>query len=797
MKKCLLSIILIMFLWPSISFAIKRNWVAGVGGPWSNPNNWFPVGVPGASDTALFNSPIPCNLDINTTIAALWATGFGGSIITSSGTRTITIDNSGNALPVLYVAAGASLSMGSGDGISFSTYGASGPNNAQVAGSLVLKSASTWAVNNIGAIQITETDITGTINVDPSHTGSVLENSTTATVRFLASSTLFWRRDGGTIPAADYQDGSTINVTGITTTMVAFSTATNYSGLVKWNATAQDAALTGAAAQLLPTGTYPMDSIRIENTGLGTVRLKTDPNGVNIGHIEVTGGTLEMSAATPSSLKTATIASDLKISGGTVFLNATFAGDIPGNGGTMRLTVIGDIIISGGTLNLTNRPAAASINGGGQIDVSGHVIQTGGTITASALFGAQNYINMNGGAVQNLQMDNITGLLNLVIVNNVGGINLLNNLLLPRALTLTGGFMVLNNFNVSVPYPFLSTSANGKIVTNGTGAVTVRSITSPVSVLFPIAISTTTYNPVALGTLAGAITNDYTIRVEAGNNPAGIYNNTRTIDRTWYISSASNIVSGSVTLGFRYTAAEANAFCIPTDNMELGHFIPGSPGTWNLDPGGSVLPAGANPYTVGTFAPASLMGSFVLGNVGSILSVQTFVDIIAKKRNSSADISWLVSTDKRDIKQIELERSANARNFVVLATFSANTNLYNDDKLLPGHNYYRIKMTDNNGKITYSGLAVVLNKENGFDIISLAPTFVNNNAILNITAAQKTKMELLITDIAGKQVQKIEYSLIAGSNRFNVNLANLGAGAYQMKGYTKDGGSATIRFVKQ
>jgi hypothetical protein len=191
------------------------------------------------------------------------------------------------------------------------------------------------------------------------------------------------------------------------------------------------------------------------------------------------------------------------------------------------------------------------------------------------------------------------------------------------------------------------------------------------------------------------------------------------------------------------------------------------------------------------------VGSFVLGNVGSILSVQTFVDIIAKKRNSSADISWLVSTDKRDIKQIELERSANARNFVVLATFSANTNLYNDDKLLPGHNYYRIKMTDINGKITYSVLAVVLNKENGFDIISLAPTFVNNIAILNITAAQKTKMDIVITDITGKQVQKIAYNLIAGSNQFNLNLSNLSAGTYQIAGYTAEGRSTTVRFVKQ
>jgi hypothetical protein len=55
----------------------------------------------------------------------------------------------------------------------------------------------------------------------------------------------------------------------------------------------------------------------------------------------------------------------------------------------------------------------------------------------------------------------------------------------------------------------------------------------------------------------------------------------------------------------------------------------------------------------------------------------------------------------------------------------------------------------------------------------------------------------VITDMSGRQVQKIAYNLIAGSNQFTVNFANLSAGTYQMKGYTMDGVSRTIRFVKQ
>jgi hypothetical protein len=797
MKKIVLLFCFI-FLLNFIFAQNTKTWNGPANGNWGDANNWLPTGIPGTTDTVIFNSLNICELDVSPVIASLRATGPGGNLVSSVATRAMTINNNAASSPVFSVAAGATLSMANGGAfnIFFSTYGGGGPNNAQVDGTLVLGLASGWVVNNVGATLYTDVNISGTISLLSSHSGSLFFNSTSGTVHFLSGSNLLWDRDGGTIPAADYKDGSTINVTGITNTMAAFSTGTNYNGLILWNATAQAAALTGAAAQLLPTGTYPMDSIRVVSTGLGTLRLITDPVGFNLGHIEVRGGVLEISApGTIPSTKTGTIATDIIISGGTVFLNATFAGDVAGTAGSMQLTVNRDIIITGGTLNLTNRPMPGTF-GAGQINVIGHVLQTGGTITASSLFGAQNYINMNGGAVQNLEMDNITGQVNLVIGNNVGGVNLQNMLLLPRALNLTAGFMTLNNFDVSVPAPFLTTISNGRIVTNGTGAAIIRSMPANSSTVFPVAVSSATYNPVTVAAQAGAITNDYSVRVETGNNPAGIYNPTRTINRTWYIGSVANITAGLVSLNFQYAAADANAACLPAANMELGHFIPGSPGAWNLDPTGNLTPTGAGPYVAGPFAPGSLGSSFVVGNVGSILAVEKTIELVVQKQNSNAHLNWTIGNTV-DIKQLVVERSADGRNFVPLASVAITVRSFDDDKLLLGLNYYRIKIINLNGNISYSAISVLLNKETGVDIISLMPSVVTDYAILNITAAQKTKLDVVITDILGRQVQKITYQLIAGSNQFTLDLSALSAGTYQIKGYTADGLSKTIRFIKQ
>jgi hypothetical protein len=315
--------------------------------------------------------------------------------------------------------------------------------------------------------------------------------------------------------------------------------------------------------------------------------------------------------------------------------------------------------------------------------------------------------------------------------------------------------------------------------------------------IIPVAPTPTTYNPVVIENLVGATTNDYSVRVETGNSPGGIYNATRTINRTWFITPATNIVSTTVNLYFQYAGADANASCLPAANMELGHFIPGAPGSWSIDPAGSVLPVfSGGVYNVGPYAPNTLGSSFVLGNVGAILAFEKAISLNAQKQNNKTHLSWTIS-NTTDIKQTVLERSNDAKNFTALALLNAGVNYFDDEKLLAGINYYRIKITNQNGKVSYSPIVAVLNKESGFEIVNLMPNIITSNAILNVTAAQKTKMTVVITDITGRQVQKVKYDLIAGSNQCTLDFTRINAGSYLVTGYTADGVSSTIRCIKE
>jgi hypothetical protein len=149
-----------------------------------------------------------------------------------------------------------------------------------------------------------------------------------------------------------------------------------------------------------------------------------------------------------------------------------------------------------------------------------------------------------------------------------------------------------------------------------------------------------------------------------------------------------------------------------------------------------------------------------------------------------------------------LERSADGRIFYPVHSITATALRclqpfnYTDGSPKAGINYYRLKTVDIDGRGTNSNILAILNKEKGFDIVSVMPNPVKDIAVLSVASATASKMEIVITDISGKQVSKQTVSLIAGSNQVPLDFKNLSNGAYQVTGYTLDGQAKTLQFIK-
>jgi hypothetical protein len=173
------------------------------------------------------------------------------------------------------------------------------------------------------------------------------------------------------------------------------------------------------------------------------------------------------------------------------------------------------------------------------------------------------------------------------------------------------------------------------------------------------------------------------------------------------------------------------------------------------------------------------------------------------KQGNIFSLNWLASCSNTTGAGFTIERSSDGRNFTAINSFTASSTRclqpfeYIDNSPLAGKNFYRLKMTEDNGKTIYSSIIILLNAETGFDIVGLLPSLVKTNAVLNVTSAQKTKLNVVVTDFAGRALQQQAFNLVAGSNQLGMNFANLAAGAYQITGVTTNGEKTTVRFIKQ
>jgi hypothetical protein len=196
------------------------------------------------------------------------------------------------------------------------------------------------------------------------------------------------------------------------------------------------------------------------------------------------------------------------------------------------------------------------------------------------------------------------------------------------------------------------------------------------------------------------------------------------------------------------------------------------------------------------------VNDFIFNGIAGLLPV-TIEYFNGAKQNAVHALEWKINCSNEAGTGFILERSADGKHFIPTDTFSATalrcqqSFSYTDYSPLPGRNYYRLVITAGNGKIIFSNTILLLNATTGFTIANMQPSVVTTTAIVNISAAQKTPMVILVTDIFGRKLQQRTYHLIAGNNPLVMNFSTLAAGVYQLTGYTDDGIVAGIRFVKQ
>jgi hypothetical protein len=176
--------------------------------------------------------------------------------------------------------------------------------------------------------------------------------------------------------------------------------------------------------------------------------------------------------------------------------------------------------------------------------------------------------------------------------------------------------------------------------------------------------------------------------------------------------------------------------------------------------------------------------------------------ITGKKQSSGNLIEWKISCTSASVT-FDIQQSNNTRTFTSIGNFSA-TQLrcsqafdFLDNQPLSGTNYYRLKMTEPDGNVSYSIIVAVVGKNKDFELVALMPTLVNSSTVLNLSSSLNTKIDIAITDNSGKLVYRQSALINNGSNTMTLNLSELAAGTYLLNASTAEGKNSSIRFVKQ
>lgn len=173
------------------------------------------------------------------------------------------------------------------------------------------------------------------------------------------------------------------------------------------------------------------------------------------------------------------------------------------------------------------------------------------------------------------------------------------------------------------------------------------------------------------------------------------------------------------------------------------------------------------------------------------------------QNNNKHLLSWKVNCTSDEAK-FELQRSNDGTGFTPINTFTASKARcasefdFTDESPVAGNNYYRLKITDVDGKFSYSNTILLTKKAAHFNLVSLSPNVVSSQvAMLKITTTVKEAVTIVLSDFSGRFIQNQAITLQAGLNQIPVQAVGLPAGIYNVIIYPNNDKPVSLRLIKQ
>lgn len=193
------------------------------------------------------------------------------------------------------------------------------------------------------------------------------------------------------------------------------------------------------------------------------------------------------------------------------------------------------------------------------------------------------------------------------------------------------------------------------------------------------------------------------------------------------------------------------------------------------------------PYVTGTITSPALspFGVFTIATSESVIINPLPVNLLSFNAtriiNNQSKIEWVFADHFSGRLKFEVERSVNGAAFKAIQSFETTSSslLYSvyDAGVSPGEIKYRLKITNEEGTVSYSNIVLLRERMKSFEV-SFYPNPVINNGTMSIYSSVTRKINMEVYDASGKMIKQWEEDLPAGRCRLRLQTGGLSAGIY-------------------
>jgi hypothetical protein len=802
MKKFYVSIV-VLFCIAGTASAQNYYWIGNANGNWTNTANWSNVqggspasDYPHASGDNVFfpaNATVQLNISGTININRISVTGTNTNVVITGvggGEKRIIVNSTNAAAPGISIASTCRLENSATGTTSFVVEFVADGQGAingdwYFSGDIDVDNLAYFELPLSGASTALNVNNGGSITIGSK--AMIFPNDVTGDdfLIFNSGASLNLLGNGGyaIVPAANYNAGSIINVTGITSASLAFEELDEV-GTINYDCAAQS------------------NGLNQVSLGLSALTVQGDVNILNTNDNELSLISYDVSRNLPSS--DVTIEGDLNIQASSVVSVAHNDGpEIPNN-----LTVNGNVVANGTSLSIhTGSFVSTSPT---KLIVKGDIQHTAGTFNASSAVTNETsdlfIIELAGNTNQNISsvtgsFDNTNHQVTLRM-NNSAGATLLTSLQVGRI-----------DFS----------SANKGVLSTGANVLTIAN-TTPVSVANIVVNS-----PSDLGYVNGNVQRRMS-STEPAVIPTGGGSKLRSVTVLPSSSTLStfqakffntgysdlSVVSplNGVSPDYYWNINRIGAGADASFQLAINGAIPGAQANDALivakyngidwanakgNDGTMIVPGDASTGIVKS-EPQTVFGNYTIGYALQSALPTLLVSFEGRKTTKQTnELKWEITSNSTP-STFEVMRSHDGISFTKIGSVAGIEGItkyqFSDNNILSGNNYYRLRMLDIDGTVTYSTILIISNGSTGIFLNSIAPTLVTGRTKLNIQSSSVANMQLVITDINGRIVHKQSVSLINGSQDVWLDASRFAAGIFQVSGYVIGEKTATLRFIK-